>query len=132
MKILNTLFPMFFLSLLQLSHADVVLKNQPKEKSEYLNTKCINGTKAINSTSAKITYNELCLYGEIGCPDSFFKGKIKAYCKHNELSKCFNKKGWMTINQLIGIPDKVKLGLITYGLGKKTSLTYGKTCAYWD
>lgn len=54
------------------------------------------------------------------------------YCVLPNLSECFENKSWKSANQLVGVPNNVKIGLLTQGLSFKKGIKTGKTCAYYD
>ena len=100
-------------------------------KQDYKYHECVDGINAIKSQKANLSFKELCKYGEFGCPSISKKEKFKAYCYSSELSECFEKKKWATLNQILRISDEIEPGLVTYGL-KKGDPNEGKTCAYWN
>lgn len=109
----------------------VTFSRGSKSAEEYKNHKCIQGTVLAGSLQAQLTPDELCRYGKMGCSSLEGKSKITAYCEFPNLSQCFEKKAWFSIDQHLGVKLTKAPGLVTYGL-KKGSVREGKTCAYWD
>lgn len=102
-----------------------------KKKSEYLYSECVEGTFAVKATKANLTANEFCNYGKKGCSSIKSDKKLTGYCAYETLSECFNKKAWLSIDQILGISLSKPPGLTTYGL-KAGSKHEGKTCVFWD
>jgi len=109
----------------------VTFNKRNKPADDYKHHKCINGSDALKALTAKLSVREICEYGKMGCSSMRTKSKLKAYCDLDLLSECFNKKRWVTIDQILGEKLEAEPGLVTYG-ANKSSKNYKKTCAYWD
>ena len=100
----------------------------PKGKAGYKFSKCINGATYYRQD---LTFDEVCKYGK-KCPDKNTGKKFTVYCMEKKLSECFENKAWRTANELVHLPKRIKIGLITQGLSFRSGASPNKTCAYYD
>ena len=97
-------------------------------KDQFSYSKCIDVAATYRE---KLTYDELCRYGP-ACPSVKSNKKYESYCIYNNLSECFENKAWKTANQLLEIPSRTKIGLVTQGLSFKNGTRTGQTCGYYN
>ncbi len=114
-----------------MAHADTKLFGGSTQlsKGDYEKHKCITGP---TYRMERLAYKEICKYGKYGCPLKAYKEKRMMYCKHENLSECFENKAWLNKNQLVGLPENIEIGLITQGLSFKNGARSGETCAYYQ
>jgi len=75
----------------------------PFEKKE--NEICVDYPKQIT----QLSYNQLCDYGMFGCENIKKVTNIQGLCNENEISECFSKKRWLTIEQFVKLDKHKKI-----------------------
>lgn len=87
----------------------------PFEKKE--NEICVNYPKQIT----QLSYKQLCDYGKLGCENIKKVDYIQGLCNENNISECFSKKQWLTIEQFVNLDDHKKI----IQINKRMSVTAG-------
>lgn len=104
-------------------------RNKPAKSSEgYKHSKCIE--EAVNHKQ-KLTYQEICKYSS-GCPEEKSDEKILMYCLRSEINQCFESGAWQTINEVVGVSNTVKVGILSNEFSVINGVKASKTCIYYD
>jgi hypothetical protein len=80
-----------------------------------------------------LTQAEICKYRDKGCLiNEHSKSKVKMHCFEKNLSSCFENESWKTINELVGLKNKIEVGNVS----KTISVIKGKmtmrVCAHYN
>jgi len=129
MKIVILFLTLFYTSTTLASDIFGPFGNKRVTKEDFNKRKCIKSSTKIKE---RLSYQEICKYGANGCLKIKPQDKQLMYCQENLLSKCFENKSWVTSNQLVGLPEHIKIGLFTQGLSFAKGAMTGQTCAYYD